>query len=276
MHLYDKFFQITDNKKMEDFPIFEIDADFQDKFDKATDDNLHIQMWDLVLGKNGSNIFDKMCFHIDEGDNKDLFFIDYAHDFVCIFSRQKAKDNIYVYCRFIFEIKENEHKCSNPACSQGIINLKHVSYFDENMNTLRYENSLEFLEERRELAETILHIVCGRVAFSIKEINSAKEKFVMEVIPKKHNKEKVNKKYNKKNKYRMISAVNFIKLTKENNVIEEHERKMCEHMRRGHYRTFTAERYVNKKGERIWVDAIWVGDSEATTKGIKYKIRLDL
>lgn len=48
------------------------------------------------------------------------------------------------------------------------------------------------------------------------------------------------------------------------------------HERRGHFRRFTAERYVNVQGQIRWVEACWVGPREAVLGPNKYVVRLDL
>lgn len=48
------------------------------------------------------------------------------------------------------------------------------------------------------------------------------------------------------------------------------------HERRGHWRTLTSEFYKEKRGQRIWIGAIWVGPSEAMIGNKLYKVRLDL
>ena len=52
-------------------------------------------------------------------------------------------------------------------------------------------------------------------------------------------------------------------------------RKTRAHQRRGHWRTYSNERYRNLKGKRQWIDAIWVGPQEAVVGKNKYIVRLD-
>lgn len=48
------------------------------------------------------------------------------------------------------------------------------------------------------------------------------------------------------------------------------------HERRGHWRTYRDDRFVNKQGKRQWIDATWVGHAEAQIGNKFYKVRLDL
>jgi hypothetical protein len=52
--------------------------------------------------------------------------------------------------------------------------------------------------------------------------------------------------------------------------------KRASHERRGHYRRLQAEQFKNKRGQVIWIKPVWVGPSEATVNGKRYKVRLDL
>ena len=47
------------------------------------------------------------------------------------------------------------------------------------------------------------------------------------------------------------------------------------HDRRGHYRTYQSERYKAAKGKRQWIDATWVGPTEATVGKRTYRVLLD-
>ena len=48
------------------------------------------------------------------------------------------------------------------------------------------------------------------------------------------------------------------------------------HERRRHWRTLRSERFKHKQGQRILIDAHWVGPSEATKGNTRYKVRLDV
>jgi len=52
--------------------------------------------------------------------------------------------------------------------------------------------------------------------------------------------------------------------------------KKAPHERRGHYRTYRSDRYVNKKGKTVYIAPIWVGQSETERGGKVYSVRLDL
>jgi hypothetical protein len=44
------------------------------------------------------------------------------------------------------------------------------------------------------------------------------------------------------------------------------------HRRRGHWALLSAERYVNKRGQRVWVRPAWIGDREWVLDGRQYKV----
>jgi len=48
------------------------------------------------------------------------------------------------------------------------------------------------------------------------------------------------------------------------------------HERRGHWRTFHSERFKNVRGQKRWIEAMWIGPSEAIIGKNKYSVRLDL
>lgn len=48
------------------------------------------------------------------------------------------------------------------------------------------------------------------------------------------------------------------------------------HERRRHWRHLTSERYTHKRGQRVLVDACWVGPSEAVVGKTRYRVRLDI
>lgn len=52
---------------------------------------------------------------------------------------------------------------------------------------------------------------------------------------------------------------------------------MSEYIKRGHWRTYTHPRYSEeRRAQRQWIDAHWVGEREAVHQGVRYKVRLDL
>jgi hypothetical protein len=48
------------------------------------------------------------------------------------------------------------------------------------------------------------------------------------------------------------------------------------HDRRRHWRTLRSDRFVHRQGERILIDAMWVGPSDAVVGNRRYKVRLDI
>jgi hypothetical protein len=48
------------------------------------------------------------------------------------------------------------------------------------------------------------------------------------------------------------------------------------HERRRHWRLLKSERFKNKQGQRVMVDACWVGPSEAVVGKTRYRVRLDI
>lgn len=48
------------------------------------------------------------------------------------------------------------------------------------------------------------------------------------------------------------------------------------HERRRHWRTLQSERFTHRRGERILVEACWVGPSETVVGKTHYRVRLDI
>lgn len=48
------------------------------------------------------------------------------------------------------------------------------------------------------------------------------------------------------------------------------------HERRRHWRQLNSERYTHKRGQRVLVEACWVGPSEAVVGKTRYRVRLDI
>ena len=48
------------------------------------------------------------------------------------------------------------------------------------------------------------------------------------------------------------------------------------HERRRHWRTLNSERFTHKRGERILIEAQWIGPSEAVVGKTRYRVRLDI
>ena len=48
------------------------------------------------------------------------------------------------------------------------------------------------------------------------------------------------------------------------------------HERRGHWRTYTSERYRAARGQRRWIEACWIGPREAVVGQNRYLVRLDV
>jgi hypothetical protein len=48
------------------------------------------------------------------------------------------------------------------------------------------------------------------------------------------------------------------------------------HERRRHWRTLKSERFKNKRGQKILIDAVWVGPKESVVGKTRYRVRLDV
>ena len=48
------------------------------------------------------------------------------------------------------------------------------------------------------------------------------------------------------------------------------------HERRRHWRLLSSDRYKHKQGQRVLVDACWVGPTEAVIGKVRYRVRLDI
>ena len=99
------------------------------------------------------------------------------------------------------------------------------------------------------------------------------KQFIFEENPVKEFKGKKIKRSHQRPKYTILDPYAIRKILKVHN---ETGRIVSGHDRCGYWRRYHNDRFVNMKGKRRWIDAIWVGPHEKTIGNKKYKVRLDL
>lgn len=276
------------DRELLEYPLFEFSVrDFgginsivsQDSADKKFD-----RVKRLFAGEGSYRIFDKMCFIYDNvyGDNKDYDdreLIDGIIKETCVFIDFVEK-KVVVTGRYEHRV---EGKDGSISINDIILinKVDRLSEFDPiEIDSFVYMKSkgrpdLEIKDKDNDIGITSLLQSFALISFVIDKINSCRDIFIMEeAVAGRRFKPKNKNKYENKTKYRIIKPVDFVRKYLKRDDVEG--TKKCDHFRRGHWRTFRSDRYKNVQGDRTWIDAVWIGESEATMKNVRYKIRLDL
>lgn len=240
----------------------------------------------LIAGEDEYRIFDKMCFIYDETINdyaveyknnvehikrkESCVFIDFTRNYTAIITLNDidvVKNNIFYGTEEYINITTIE----NFKSLNHELGLKHHVYLNKKKSFLDAGN----IDGWREWGTNDACWHFGSTAFMIDQINNSRDVFIMEEsVAGRRFKPKNKNKYENKTKYRIIKPVDFVRKYLKRDDVEG--TKKCDHFRRGHWRTFKSDRYKNVQGDRTWIDAVWIGESEATMKNVRYKIRLDL
>lgn len=113
---------------------------------------------------------------------------------------------------------------------------------------------------------------------AIIELNTI-DRFVLEIKPKKPSKKSLKPgaipKLADRPEYCLLTPKEIRKYLGTH--AEDTGRVQSVHERRGHIRTYPddKERFPNAHGKSIWIDAVWIGESEAIVGNKKYKVILD-
>ncbi|MDO3380401.1 hypothetical protein [Geoalkalibacter halelectricus] len=107
-----------------------------------------------------------------------------------------------------------------------------------------------------------------------------KRLFVLEKQPTKPRKPKKGRVLRSHDRPRYVllepGAIRKIMGIKQPVIPEQGGAKRAPHERRRHWRTLRSEKFTHKRGERILIDAHWVGPSEAVVGKTRYRVRLDI
>jgi hypothetical protein len=130
-------------------------------------------------------------------------------------------------------------------------------------------------------AEESCRGIIGNVITSIEElmlINSDPEYFIFEKSPVKPRKSKAGRITRSPNRPRYVplKPETIRKTMGLNRPSEDGVSGKRPHERRRHWRLLKSERFKNKQGQRVMVDACWVGPSEAVVGKTRYRVRLDI
>jgi hypothetical protein len=122
--------------------------------------------------------------------------------------------------------------------------------------------------------------IIGNIATAVEELlllNNSPETFIFESAPATPRKTKSGRITRSPDRPRFIPLKpNEIRATM--GIKEEPGQKGSRrpHERRRHWRTLKSERYTHKRGQRVLVDACWIGPSEAVVGKRRYRVRLDI
>lgn len=129
-------------------------------------------------------------------------------------------------------------------------------------------------------AEESCRGIIGNVITSIEElmlINSDPEYFIFEKSPDKPRKSKAGRITRSPDRPRYIPLKpDAIRKMMGLMTPESQGATRQPHERRRHWRQLKSERFTHKRGQRILIDACWVGPSEALVGKTRYRVRLDI
>lgn len=168
----------------------------------------------------------------------------------------------------------------NPDTNRYQISAKilYIEIIDKNNTSIAQvpSDELQTTPQGREAYHGIIQNVITAIE-EIMLINGTHDYFIFEKSPVKQRKEKTgrilrshdrpNYTVLKPNEIRAILGVK--QPTDQQSTRQPHER-------RRHWRHLTSERYTNKRWQKILIDAVWVGPSQATIGNHHYKVRLDI
>lgn len=277
------------DRELLEYPLFECSmGSFEGMKGLGTEkhwDYLYEALDSFCCGNDEYRLFDKMCFLYDRSINDKVVPLKNKNEYYersesCVFVDFLNKKAVVVisndvsgYCKNITDEKDiiYIYKMNNFQSLEAFFDTSLTIYFPSH----RYTINGEAVGDIREYAFDDLYWNLASTAFSIDQINNSRDVFIMEEsVAGRRFKPKNKNKYENKTKYRIIKPVDFVRKYLKRDDVEG--TKKCDHFRRGHWRTFRSDRYKNVQGDRTWIDAVWIGESEATMKNVRYKIRLDL
>jgi hypothetical protein len=188
--------------------------------------------------------------------------------------------------KFIFLYKDTEVRYAGGMLAYGTINPKMIS-IDELCpevtvdNWLGEQNSLLFnagpRPEDKDIQLTLRQCITATYKTLVK-LNTI-DRFVLEVSPRKPSKKALKPgaipKLRDRPEYLMLTPKEIRKYLGTH--LEDTGRVQSVHERRGHIRTYPddKERFPNAHGKSIWIDAVWIGESEAIVGNKKYRVVLE-
>jgi len=122
--------------------------------------------------------------------------------------------------------------------------------------------------------------IIGNIASAIEEfllLNNSPEYFIFETAPARPRKTKPGRITRSPDRPRFV-PLKPDEIRKVMGIREEpgQKGKRRPHERRRHWRVLKSERFTKKRGQRILVEACWVGPSEAVVGMKRYRVRLDI
>ena len=103
-------------------------------------------------------------------------------------------------------------------------------------------------------------------------INHPKKFILEERLNKKEKETKKIKRSHMRPKYTLLSPTD---IRKRMSIVCETGRTVSGHDRRGCWREYKNERYVNMKGKKQWINSTWVGPQESSVGNKMYKVLID-
>ena len=148
------------------------------------------------------------------------------------------------------------------------------NWISDGKNVMQFDsdNNIEHMKEI--MTDYVQNILTAMEEIAL--LNS-QSNFVLEVSPKKIREPKRDKipRSHERKQYTLLSP-SAIRETMRIDGKAEEGIKISGHERRGHYRTLRSEVFKHRKGDRIWINPVWVGPNESVIGGKTYKVRLDV
>jgi len=136
------------------------------------------------------------------------------------------------------------------------------------------EEVKQFVEEQQEVLAAMAEANAMIALLYLSQINSI-DYFILEETPSKQphlHKDRILRSHERP-QYCILRPRAIRQIVQLADPEEEHGHK-APHERRGCWRTYRDDRYVNVKGKRVWIHATWIGDDEAIVGNRKYRVIL--
>jgi hypothetical protein len=146
-----------------------------------------------------------------------------------------------------------------------------IDFSDKTATIVPYDKSIESEYEIFEIRD-VVYTTVSKLSPALMYLNQPK-KFIFEFHPT--NMKPSKKKIARSDRRKTYTVLRPNEIRKIMRTHAESGRTVTGHDRRGHWRHFNSERFINNRGSRKWIDAVWVGPKEAVIGNKKYRVVLD-
>ncbi len=163
-----------------------------------------------------------------------------------------------------------------------VLNNQFYIFSDGGKKALFDVMDLETHTEGKELIANIKHALAVTFSIAHKQLSllNTKDRFVVEKTGKLKTHGKQIPRAHQRPSYTLLTIKEIREVFKKDASIEASTRELVEgHYRRRHFRELRDERFTKNddgSNKKLLIEPMWVGPSEATVSGHKYKVRLEL